>query len=76
MVLVPTKAQVERETAQMNRYLDRVGRGHQVAKTLNQRGHLAVMLAPLTRAYFFIALYFCDTLLALMRFSVSLACSH
>ena len=33
-----SKAQVERETAQMNRYLDRVGRGHQVAKTLNQRG--------------------------------------
>ena len=33
-----SKAQVERECAQMNRYLARVGRGHQVATSLNQRG--------------------------------------
>ncbi len=35
---VKSKAQVERECAQMNRYLARVGRGHQVATSLNQRG--------------------------------------
>lgn len=35
---VKSKDQVEREAAEMNRLLARVGRGHQVATSLHQRG--------------------------------------